>query len=292
MLSVLIPTFQYNALLLVKELHRQLLLENINFEIICFDDGSKSPLNTENDKINLLQGAFFKSLPNNIGRSAIRNLLAENAQYQWLLFLDADVTPVHANFITKYRACFRQTRTVFCGGLLYQNKKENLELLRYKYGKKHEEIPAEIRKKSPEKYFFSSNFLIEKEVFKVVCFEEKLKQYGKEDFLFSLDLCKSGCKIEHISNEVYHLGIEENAAFVSKTKKAMENLLYLINQNLIDEKEISLLNFTKKIEKNKMTRMVASFYPFLEKLVIKKASVYFLNVLKVSYLCHLKLKNE
>ncbi|UAM97029.1 glycosyltransferase [Polaribacter litorisediminis] len=292
MLSVLIPTYHYNALLLVQELHRQLLLENFIFEIICFDDGSKSTLNTENEKINLLHCALFKSLPKNIGRSAIRNLLAESAQYQWLLFLDADVAPVHANFITKYSACFYQTKTVFCGGLLYQNKKENLKLLRYKYGKKHEEIPLEIRKKSPKKYFFSSNFLIKKEIFKTVRFEEKLKKYGREDFLFSLDVHKAGYKIEHIANEVYHLGIEENAAFVSKTKKAMENLIFLCNQNLIDEKGITLLNFTKKIEKIKMTKIAASFYPFLEKLVIKKASVFFLNVLKVSYLCHLKLKNE
>jgi len=292
MLSVLIPTYQYNALLLAQEIHKQLLLENIIFEIICFDDGSASPLNIQNDKINLLKCANFKSLPKNIGRSAIRNLLAESAKHPWLLFLDADVIPVRADFIKKYILCFRQAKTVFCGGLLYQNKKENLGLLRYKYGKKHEEIPSEIRKKSPEKYFFSSNFLIKKEVFATVRFEEKLKKYGREDFLFSLDLHKSGYKIEHIDNEVYHLGIEENAAFVSKTKKAMENLLFLIQLNLMDENDIALLKFTKKIETIKMTKMMASVYPFLEKLAIKKASVFFLNALKVSYLCHLKLKND
>ena len=42
MLSVLIPTYNYNAVSLVKELHKQLLDSNIVFEIICIDDGSKS----------------------------------------------------------------------------------------------------------------------------------------------------------------------------------------------------------------------------------------------------------
>ena len=52
MLSVLIPTYNYNAFSLVEELHRQLTLEAIIFEIICLDDGSNSVLNNENKKIN------------------------------------------------------------------------------------------------------------------------------------------------------------------------------------------------------------------------------------------------
>lgn len=292
MLSVLIPTYHYNTLFLVEKIHQQLLIENIVFEIICFDDGSKSQLNIENKKINTLVFASFKSLENNIGRSAIRNLLAEKAQHKWLLFLDADVVPVNSNFIKKYVTCFTKNNTIFCGGLLYQNQKENLGLLRYKYGKKHEEISTGIRKKSPEKFFFSSNFLAQKKVFNSVRFEEKLKKYGREDLLFSLGLVKNGYKIEHLSNEVYHLGIEENSCFVSKTKKAMENLLFLVMEELIDEKEIPLLNFTNKIEKIKMTKIVGIFYPFFEKLAIKKASVFFLDVMKVCYLCHLKMKHE
>ena len=38
MLSVLIPTYNYNAFLLVKNIQKQLVLEKTPFEIICFDD--------------------------------------------------------------------------------------------------------------------------------------------------------------------------------------------------------------------------------------------------------------
>jgi glycosyltransferase involved in cell wall biosynthesis len=292
MLSVLIPTYDYTTFSLAKEVHQQLILEAINFEIICLDDGSNSPLNSKNEKINTLSFSSFKSLEKNIGRSAIRNLLAHTAKYKWLLFLDADVIPLRSNFIKDYIACFKKEHTVFCGGILYQNKKENFGLLRYRYGKKNEEISAQQRNKSAAKYFFTSNFLIQKSVFDVVSFEEKLTKYGREDFLFSLQLIQKNYQVAHLNNEVYHLGLDENTLFVTKTKKATENLVFLDNQELIDAKEMPLLLLVRKISVLKMTHTVAKFYPFFEKLTIKKSSVFFLNCLKVSYICHLKSEQK
>jgi glycosyltransferase involved in cell wall biosynthesis len=288
MLSVLIPTYNYNTFSLVKEMHQQLTFEAISFEIICLDDGSKTSLNVKNEQINTLSFSSFKSLEKNVGRSAIRNLLADTAKYKWLLFLDADVIPVRSNFVKNYIACFKTDKTVFCGGILYQNKKENVGLLRYKYGKKHEEISSQRRNKNAEKYFFTSNFLIQKSIFEVLRFDENLTQYGKEDLLFSRQLTQKSYRIEHLNNEVYHLGLDENKLFVSKTKKAMENLVFLDNQALIDAKETPLLEMVRKITLLKMTIIIASFYPFFEKLTSKKSSVFFLNCLKVSYICHLK----
>ncbi|PQJ69472.1 glycosyltransferase family 2 protein [Polaribacter butkevichii] len=292
MLSVLIPTYNYNAFFLVKKIHQQLILENITFEIICLDDGSKSPLNVKNKEINKLSFSSFKSLEHNIGRSAIRNLLAQKATYDWLLFLDVDVIPVKSNFIKKYINCFAKDKTVFCGGLLYEDKIENVKLLRYKYGKKHEEISVEKRIENPDKYFFTSNFLIQKEAFNSVKFEEKLILYGREDLLFSLELINKEYNIEHISNEVYHLGLDKNDLFVAKTKEAMENLIFIDKQSLIDTTEMPLLGLVRKISAVKMTRIVGMFHLFFEKLAIKKSSVFFLNCMKVSYMCHLKLKHE
>lgn len=292
MLSVLIPTYNYNAFSLVKEMHQQLILEAIDFEIICLDDASYSPLNSKNEEINTMSFSSFKSLENNLGRSAIRNLLAHTAKYKWLLFLDADVIPVKPTFIKKYTANFKKENTVFCGGILYQNKKENLEFLRYKYGKKHEEIPLKKRNENSEKYFFTSNFLIQKEVFNAVSFEEKLTQYGREDLLFSLELIQKGYQIKHLNNEVYHLGLDDNTLFVSKTKKATENLVFLDSQQLIEAKEMPLLNLVRIISLVKMIKIVAKFYPLFEKLSIHKSSVFFLNCLKVSYMCYLKTKQK
>ena len=93
MLSILIPTYNYDITHLVYELHKQATKAKIDFEIICFDDGSKSEINSKNDSINQLNYSKFKELPLNIGRSAIRNLLAKEGQYENLLFIDAGTFP-------------------------------------------------------------------------------------------------------------------------------------------------------------------------------------------------------
>jgi len=292
MLSVLIPTYNYSVFALVSEIHQQLLKENIFFEILCYDDGSYSKLNIENKKINLLSNCEFKILEKNIGRSAIRNLLATNAKYDWLLFLDADVLPTSSNFISNYINYFKSKKTVFCGGLKYQNKESIKDLLRYKYGKKHEEISVDERIKNSEKYFFTSNFLIEKQAFSNIQFEEKLLKYGREDFLFSIGLKENNYKITHIENEVFHLGIDSNSVFVAKTKDAMENLIFLSEEGFLQKKESLILKFLSFLFLIKMEVILAKMSPFFERKAIDKGSVFFLNCLKICYLCQLKNKNE
>ena len=105
-------------------------------------------------------------------------------------------------------------------------------------------------------------------------------------------MIQKGYKIKHLENEVYHLGLDDNSLFVSKTKKAMENLVFLENQQLIDTKEMPLLNLVRRISIFKMTSLVAKRYTFFENLAINKSSVFFLNCMKVSYVCHLKSKHE
>ena len=46
MLSILIPTYNYDITHLVYELHKQASEAEIDFEIICLDDGSKSEINS------------------------------------------------------------------------------------------------------------------------------------------------------------------------------------------------------------------------------------------------------
>jgi len=103
MLSILIPTYNYNIEALVTELHAQSTACDIDFEILCYDDGSINlEIIEENKSINVLKNTTYKVLDSNIGRSSIRNLLAKDANYDLLLFLDADVIPVKDDFISKY----------------------------------------------------------------------------------------------------------------------------------------------------------------------------------------------
>lgn len=61
MLSILIPTYNYNVYPLVSELHRQCLECGIAFEIIVFDDGSNRYIK-DNQQINSFKNYCFEVL--------------------------------------------------------------------------------------------------------------------------------------------------------------------------------------------------------------------------------------
>lgn len=293
MLSVLIPTYNYNVFPLVLAIHKQLEITKIEYEIIAIDDASKSHLNQENQKVNTLSYCSFTALKKNIGRSAIRNLLASKAKKDWLLFLDGDVLPSSDNFITNYLTEIKKnTNKVFCGGVKYQRNPEYRDFLHYKHGINNEEIPVQKRKKQAAKYFFTSNFLISKAVFEKVKFEEKLVKYGREDLLFAIDLESKGIDIMHISNEIFHLGIVDNVTFVEKTKQAMENLDFLQKEGLIQSKETKLLNLQVKLQKVKLNSFFGNLNSFFERKAIQNKSLFYLDCLKLSYLCYLNQRKN
>jgi glycosyltransferase involved in cell wall biosynthesis len=288
MISVLIPTYNYNAFPLALEIHNQCLKAGLEFEIICLDDASKWQHNSRNQKINNLSHSVFEILPKNISRSAIRNLLAKKAKYDWLLFLDADVMPVKNDFIATYIRQISENGHVFCGGIAYENHLKNKKFLRYKYGKKHEEVALEKRIKESFKYFFTGNFFIEKKVFKEVEFEEKLLKYGKEDLMFSLGLSEKKFAITHLKNEVYHLGVEDNKTFIDKTKKAMENIVFLEKEGFFRKEKSKLLSFVAVLTLFRINLLLIKLHPFIERKAENLSSVWYLNLLKVSYICFLK----
>jgi len=79
MLSILIPTFNYNALPLAKILESQALKLGIVFELICMDDGSFSNKNRHNQHINSLSHSKFIEHKKNVGSKANRGRLANTS---------------------------------------------------------------------------------------------------------------------------------------------------------------------------------------------------------------------
>ena len=104
MLSILIPIYNFAVIYpqkLVNELSSQAQDLNIAFEILCVDDTSKTTYIKLNDGLEKINCQNYQLNIKNIGRSAIRNLLTDKAQYDYLLFLDCDVQ-IGDNFIKKY----------------------------------------------------------------------------------------------------------------------------------------------------------------------------------------------
>jgi len=293
MLSVLIPTYNYVVIPLVKPVHQQLIATKIPFEIICFDNGSGSNANILNDEINRLEFCTFISLKKDGGRSKIRNLLAERAKYKWLLYLDADVLPVSDKFITNYIDSAKSIgQKVVFGGLRYEDKPDDDKTLRWVYGKSREEISLKVRKRDPEKHFTSANFLIDKMVFQEFKFDESLTEYGHEDTLLAIELNKKGIHIGQIDNPVYHLGLDKNEIFIEKTKRSVENLFALYQRQKITIQDNRFLEVFDKLKRSKLSKAFSFAFKKYSKnmegnLNSKKPSLFIYDLYKMGYLCYL-----
>lgn len=294
MLSILIPIYNYNAVPLVVELHRQCVSNKIDFEIICIDDCSTFN-NLKNDTIKSLDKCFFFLLDQNIGRSKIRNQLAAKANYDWLLFLDCDTYPNSSQFISKYFEQIKQSKfNAVYGGLSYTNTRPpDHQILRWTYGRARESRPVDLRNKNPYTSTLVSNFMIVKSVFTSVQFDENICNYGYEDALFIQLLRDKNSAILQIENPVAHLNLETSALFLSKTKEALQTLSHLYQTNIIIESKI--IKTYRILSKIKLVDLVAKVFTslasILEKnLLSKKPSILVFDFYKISYFCFLNKK--
>lgn len=294
MISVLIPTYNYIALDLVKNLHEQLEEQNIVYEVICFDNGSNSKTNVINEEINKIENCNFISLEKDGGRSRVKNLLAEKSIHPWLLFLDSDVLPVSKGFIQNYiEAINDKHEKVFYGGLkYYSDKPDDDKMLRWVFGKEREEIPLKKRKLDPQKYFTAANFLIDKNIFEEIKFDESLLEYGHEDTLFALELKKRNIPIAQVDNPVFHLGLDRNELFLEKIKKSLENLNYLEGAGKISLEDNKLLKFNYRLKKIRMTSLFTFLFDKYSKIMEKNLisgspSLLIFDLYKIGYLCTL-----
>lgn len=298
MLSVLIPTYNHNILPLVESLYKQLKKERKPFEIICFDNGSNVEISLLNREINKLDHCTYKLLKKNGGRSKTRNMLAEQAKYGWLLFLDADVLPVEDNFISVYYDSIKEDNIeVAFGGLKYKNQPETKKMLRWVYGKAREEIPVQIRQDNPQEYFTSANFIIKKQIFNQYKFDESLVDYGYEDTLLAIELTRNNIKITQLDNPVYHLGIDESNIFLEKTRESVNNLLGLYRKGKVNSDNFKILKVFEKAKSLGILNLIRIIFTtfsgtFEKNLLSKKPSLLIYDLYKIGYLSLLYSKKK
>jgi glycosyltransferase involved in cell wall biosynthesis len=301
MLSILIPVYNYNAVNLVHQLHKQAIQTGIPFEILLLDDNSDDTCKCKRDNLILrnLSNITLFELPTKAGRAIARNYLAGQAQYDYLLFIDCDSEPVDDFFIKRYVAYCRYKEIVVCGGTAYKRQKPNRNAyLRWIYGMKCETKSAKQRSKSSNTKFSAFNFLISKELFLSIRFNELLRNYGHEDTLFGLELQKRNYTIVHIDNPLYHIGIDSNEVYLEKTRQGVENLKILLEQYTNKNKlikNIRLLKYYIFLEKTRMTFVVFFLFrlfrkPMLANFNSRHPNLTLFNLYKLGYLCSLKYK--
>ncbi len=291
MLSILIPVYNQDVYSLVKSLHDQLMSLEHNFEILCLDDAS-SQTHTNNSKIHTLEHCKYELLDNNIGRSAIRNKLAEMANYEYLLFIDSDMLVIDDTFIQKYLSVCQSYDVVY-GGIKYLNTcLDQKRLLRWKYGLERESLSVENRNFKPYISAKFCNLLIRKKVFTDIQFDEQIKVYGHEDTLFSLEMQSLKLKLLHIDNPLLHDGLEDSSIYLNKVEIASINLKKIaeLHPNNILLKSIPLLSTYKLLKRYNFIIIYKIIYLLFAKgiernLLSTKPNIRLLDFYKLYSIC-------
>lgn len=230
----MIPTYNYSCYRLVCDLHRQCLQLQVcdpdfAFEILVADDAStRTDTKKENERITALSDCRYLPLSENVGRSRIRNMLADAARYDYLLFIDSDAEVADPAFLQNYLQVVRspQSPDVVCGGVANIPRLTDPACSLRFYYEEHvgQARLASERMKNPCARFSTFNFLIRRSLFQSIRFNEKCVHYGYEDAFFGMELERRGVKICHIDNALIHAGVERNEVFLAKTETALRTL--------------------------------------------------------------------
>ena len=154
---------------------------------------------------------------------------------------------------------------------------------------------AELRNKEPYQSFVGFNFMIRKEIFNKIKFDESLKEYGHEDTLFGFRLKQDISNIHHINNTLLYSGLVETEDYLNKTRKSLENLKYIL-QILNDDpefmQEVKLLRTFKRLRKIKFDLVLKYFFRFSRKrlenyLTSHNPMILFFQFYKLAYYCSL-----
>jgi glycosyltransferase involved in cell wall biosynthesis len=283
MLSICIPHYNFINDELFSELERQCLALAIAFEILIIDDDSEEK---HKRYLKNLAPFYFKVifLEQNVGRSKIRNLLAKEAKYPWLLFLDGDSTISDSGFIKHYLA--NLNTDIISGGRTYSlERPDNLYFLHWNYG-------IEIESESNAQ-FHSNNFAIKKEIFNRLNFDENITNYGYEDVVFGLEAKKLGFSLININNKVLHIGLKTNIEFLNDVEQALINLceIEVLRTDLAMEEEVKILRNYYQIRSLKLDVLLSIFnsaiIKVLKKYLISSPKQYANQILSILKLYHL-----
>ncbi|WP_338645838.1 glycosyltransferase family 2 protein [Flavobacterium sp. KS-LB2] len=296
MLSILVPIYNYNVYPLVVALHKQCTDCEIAFEILCQDDASNSSVNALNEKVNALSNCSFISLKENVAHRENRNSLANQAKFDYLLFIDGDSIIIHEHYIKKYINNLLDFDVIYGGRLHPEKCPSNNQKLRWKYGKYIEDKSAANRKKKPYQSLLFNNTVIKKNCFNKVKFDKNIKKYGHDDTQLSYQLSLLKSKVNHIENPVEHGDIDTNLVYLNKTKESLENLISLYEEEKIDVKFVRLIQLYHFLKKTKTTFIISKIHSIFEKYVVQNLTgnhpnLFLFNWYRVGYLCSINATN-
>lgn len=287
-LSILIPTYNDECLSMARSLHSQCEAAGADYEIIVADDGSNDvQIRHTNALVGRMEHCRYCRRDKNMGRSAIRNWLSEQAEGLWLLFIDASTT-IPEGFVRRYMGHMGEADVVV-GGVAVRDEGDKACLRwRYEHAKKSQNSAAQ-RNKHPYQSFRTTNFMVKKSVMLSHALPVSVAGYGYEDVLWGKALAQDGVSVRHIDNPVYYDVLESNPRYLQKVEESMRTLLAHTTEL---QGYSPLAGLTTRLKRLRLMGAVAGLYkllgPMLRTMLLRhQPPVSVLQLYKLLYYCHL-----
>ena len=227
-LSVLIPCFRDDPTPLLAALDHA----DPAIEIVVLDDGSNDPamaLRIATTVRGMEIATRFICLGANQGRAEGRNRLAAVARGEYLLFLDSDMLPDAPDFLLRWRYLIdlEDPAVAFGGFSLDQTPRTRIHAVHRALSLRSDCLPVAERRKAPEKYVFTSNLLIRRDIFEAEPFDSGFTGWGWEDVEWGMRVSRRH-PIAHIDNPATHLGLAPAAAMAAKFEQSAANFARVV----------------------------------------------------------------
>ncbi|MDP1873983.1 glycosyltransferase family 2 protein [Phenylobacterium sp.] len=227
-LSVLIPFKGDDPCPLLAALGR----EAAAVEIVLLDDGTADPALSRAVQAavaDLPLPARLVTLSLNEGRAKGRNRLVSHARAPHFLFLDSDMAPDSAGFLSAWLGLIAtdDPAVAFGGFSLDQVEPRRDQALHRAMAAHSDCLSAAQRSLSPEKHVFTSNLLVRRDVFAAEGFDEGFAGWGWEDVEWGMRVARRW-PITHIDNTATHLGLDPAPMIAAKYEQSAANFARVV----------------------------------------------------------------
>jgi len=225
--SVLIPFLRDDPADLLTLLDEEAASVRGAVEIVLLDDGTRDKALTGRltDQIRAMALPIrLITLAANEGRSIGRNRLASAARGGSLLFLDSDMRPDHRRFLRDWAdlAAREDPAVAFGGFSLLQAPTDARFAVHRAMAAKSECVPYMERAKQPEKYVYTSNLLVRRDVFEAEAFDPGFTGWGWEDVEWAMRVSRR-FHVVHLDNAATHMGLDTVEALARKYEQSAPN---------------------------------------------------------------------